>query len=122
MELQFCFVVNCLKGVSVSTHTHPTLELVYYVGGSGGTAIGGKAHRVRRNVLAIVPAGVPHDQTNLTDLDSICVGVSHSGLEPLEGTWNDAGGLVGKVLHALVEELKHRKTCLLYTSPSPRDS
>lgn len=109
MELQFCFVSNCLKGVHVPKHTHQALELVYYVNGSGKSAIAKKVHPVQRRVLAIIPAEVPHDQINLTDMTSICVGVSHSGLEPLQGTWNDTSGIIGKLFSLLSEELKNKK-------------
>lgn len=110
MELQFCFVANCSKGVPVSRHVHKALELVYYVSGSGKSAIGKQTHRVQRHVLAIIPADVLHDQTNLTDMTSICVGVLHSGLEPLKGTWIDTGGIIGKLFAMVVEELKNKKT------------
>ncbi len=110
MELQFCFACTCSKGVNVSKHTHQALELVYYVRGSGKSTIRKQVHRVQRHVLAVIPAGVPHDQINLTDLTSICVGVLHSGLEPLQGTWNDSTGIIGKLLGLLLEELKNKKT------------
>ena len=90
-------------------HTHQALELVYYVKGSGKSVIGKRVYEVQKHVLAVIPANVPHDQTNLTDLTSICVGVSHSGLEPFQGTWTDAGGNIGKLFTLLTEEIKNKK-------------
>jgi AraC-like DNA-binding protein/mannose-6-phosphate isomerase-like protein (cupin superfamily) len=110
VELQFCFVSNCAKGVHVRTHTHQALELVYYVNGSGKSVIGKQVHEVHRHALAVIPANVPHDQRNLTGMTSICVGVSHSGLEQFQGTWRDVGGILGKLFMLLVEEIKNKKT------------
>ena len=109
MELQFCFVANCSKDVEVCAHTHQALELVYYIKGSGKSVIGRQVHEVQPHVLAVIPANVPHNQLNLTDMTSICVGVSHSGLDSLQGTWKDAGGILGKLFTLLVEEIKNKK-------------
>ena len=109
MDLQFCFQTTCAQGVSVPRHTHPALELVYYVQGTGESFIGPQLHPVQRHVLAIIPAHIPHDQTNFTDLTSICVGVCQSGLEPLQGTWNDTGGVMGKLFSSIHDELTQRK-------------
>ena len=98
-----------MKGVDVLKHSHPTLELIYYVDGSGRSLIGKRIHEVRRHVLAIVPAHVLHDQINRTDVTSICVGVSQSGLESLQGTWDDTSGNVGRLFPLLVEELKNKR-------------
>lgn len=91
-------------------HTHEALELVYYTSGKGRTVLGKKVHPVRENFFAVIPAGLPHDQQNATDLISICVGISRSQLNEAQGVWRDGGGILEKILTRLVEELKHRRT------------
>jgi len=110
MNVQFCFSVRCLQGRYVPPHQHAALELVYYVEGTGRTTFGKNSCDARRNAFMVIPSGVMHDQENFTDLVSICVGLSQSGLEPFQGEWFDAGGVLGKVLRTLVREMEARQT------------
>lgn len=109
MNIQFCYSVRCYKDRYVQHHTHDALELVYYVDGTGRSTVGKKTFDVRRNSFTITPNGICHDQENLTDMVSICVGLSQSGLEVYEGGWFDAGGGLGKILRALMQEMKTRQ-------------
>ena len=110
MNVQFCFSVRCLQDRYVTPHKHEALELVYYVEGTGRTTFGKKTCEARRNAFMVIPSGVLHDQENFTDLVSICVGLSQSGLEPFQGGWFDAGGVLGKVLKTLMREMEARQS------------
>ncbi|HOX05651.1 MAG TPA: AraC family transcriptional regulator [Planctomycetota bacterium] len=108
MRLDFCNTHRCLRGRDVRFHTHGALEVVYYTEGTGTSTVAGRTHRVSRGVFTVTPAGAAHDQRNHTDLCSICVGLSGSGLERLEGAWTDRGGALGRACAQLVRELAAR--------------
>jgi len=110
MKLQFCFCAHCKRGVNVREHTHEVLELVYYVEGSGRATLGDTTYDARRNSFMIIPAGMVHDQENLTPLVSLCVGLSQSGLEKFQGSWTDAGGVLADILRKLMREMETRRT------------
>jgi len=108
VELQFCFVSHNPRGVPVPMHTHQALELVYYIDGTGQSTFGKQTHRVYRHALAVIPAGVSHDQVNRTNMSSICIGVDGGGLEQFQGVWGDTGGIIGTLMRTLLEEIKNK--------------
>ena len=109
MNLEFCGVYTCRQGVPCRWHTHGALELVYYAEGRGTSKIARTTHRIFRGVLTVTPAGVYHDQINATDVVSICLGLTGSGLERLQGAWDDVGGAVGRACRRLVAELEEKR-------------
>lgn len=109
MNLQFYFVARCSKGRDVGRHAHDALELVYYLEGAGKSTIDGKTYDLRRNSFTVTPKGVFHDQENRANLVSICMGLSRSNLEPLQGGWFDPGGVLGRVLRTLGLELNLKR-------------
>lgn len=90
-------------------HKHEALELVYYIDGMGRSKVGNRQHDVRKNIFTITPRGVGHDQENLTDLRSICLGIRGSGLEPLQGAWLDSGGILDQGLRNIVLEFENKR-------------
>ncbi|MBI4977923.1 MAG: AraC family transcriptional regulator [Spirochaetes bacterium] len=98
--------VNAVRGRHVVPHTHDLLEVVIYVRGNGGTVIAGKHYPVRENDFTVIPAGIAHDQTNDTDLVSICVEFRDSGLERFTGLWHDTSGLIRLAGEHLLAEKK----------------
>jgi len=109
VKLRFCSVHALRRGQPCRWHTHGALELVYYVEGRGTSKIGTVTHRVARGTFTLTPAGVYHDQVNLTDLSSICLGLTGSGLERHQGAWPDPGGELGRVCRRLVDELSAKR-------------
>ncbi len=96
--------VHAVRGKHVAPHTHGWLEVVIYVRGSGGTIIGGRHFPVRENDLTITPGGIAHDQTNDTDLVSVCIELDGSGLERFTGLWHDTSGLIRLAGERLLSE------------------
>lgn len=86
--------VHAVRGKHVSPHTHGWLEVVIYIRGNGGTIIGGRHYPVHENDFTVIPAAVHHDQTNDTDLVSICIEFNGSDLERYTGLWHDTSGLI----------------------------
>jgi AraC-like DNA-binding protein len=109
MRLEFCFIAHCRRNDHVTPHRHDALELVYCLDGSGRSTILPKTYDLRRNSFTITPKGTLHDQVNLTDMVSICVGLSESGFEPLQGGWFDTGGVLGRALCSLAQEIEFRQ-------------
>jgi len=110
IKLQFCFVSGNKKNANVRLHAHDALELVYYIDGMGRSRIDRRQYEIRKNIFTVTPCGVNHDQENITDMASICVGMAGSGLEPLKGAWRDAGGVLEQTLRNLVHECKNKYT------------
>lgn len=110
IKLQFCFVSKNKKNVNVRSHMHDALELVYYIDGIGRSRINRRQYEIQKNIFTITPCGVSHDQENITDMASICVGMAGSGLEPFKGVWRDAGGVLEQTLRNLVHECKNKYT------------
>ena len=108
IKLQFCFVAKCQKNINVRLHAHDALELVYYIDGIGRSRIDRRQYEIRKNIFTVTPCGVSHDQENITDMASICVGMAGSGLEPLKGAWRDAGGILEQTLQNLIHECKNK--------------
>jgi len=109
MKLEFCFVSRHRPGMLVKSHSHVALEIVYYVEGEGEVAFDGKSWDFAAYDFHIAPAGVPHRQKNLTELNAICVGVSGSGLDDLAGTWRDTSGTLRYPLELLARELNAKE-------------
>lgn len=102
------FAKNILQSDDyVPFHTHTALELVYYIEGSGTTAINKSSpYHARRHIYAIIPPNVPHDQRNLPSLHSICIGLNKSGLEEYAGCHEDTGGIIGQLVLGIMREHK----------------
>jgi AraC-like DNA-binding protein len=109
MRLQFLFTVRQRRNDHVPPHRHDALELVYCLEGTGRSTMARTTYDLNRNSFAIARKGTLHDQEYLTDMVSICVGLSESGLEALQGAWFDAGGVLGRVLCTLAQELELRQ-------------
>jgi len=109
VRLEFCRVVTLSPPRVAKWHTHGALELVYYVEGAGTSRIAEVTHRLARGVFTITAAGVYHDQKNSTEVTSICLGLTGSGLEEHQGAWNDPGGSVGSACRRLVAELEEKR-------------
>jgi AraC family transcriptional activator of pobA len=109
IKLEFCRVVTLSPPRVAKWHTHGALELVYYVEGTGTSKIARETHRLARGVFTITPAGVYHDQKNRTEVTSICLGLTGSGLEEHPGAWSDPGGAIGTACRRLVAELEEKR-------------
>ena len=109
MKLEFCGVHVLKKEQLCKWHTHNALELVYYAEGRGSSKVHRTRHRISRGVFTITPAGVHHDQVHLTDVTSICLGLTGSGLEKHQGAWTDTGGVIGNACRRLVAELEEKR-------------
>ena len=48
-------------------HTHPGVEMMFIMTGSGECTIGDETHKIGPNTLMICPGGVPHDIRNHSD-------------------------------------------------------
>ncbi|MBU4198996.1 MAG: AraC family transcriptional regulator [Verrucomicrobia bacterium] len=110
MKLQFCFVAQCRQDVPVHRHTHNALELVYYTEGVGQSRVDQRPYDIQRNIFTITPSGIYHDQKNITDMMSICVGMTQSKLEPYQGAWRDPGGILEPALRSLIFELENKRS------------
>lgn len=63
-------ITHCVISPHSSTdlrHTHPGLEMMYIMSGSGECMIGDETHPIGPNVLMVCPPGVPHDIRNYSD-------------------------------------------------------
>jgi mannose-6-phosphate isomerase-like protein (cupin superfamily) len=70
---------DIVKGLSVShavisphcstdlRHTHPGVEMMFIMTGSGECTIGDETHKIGPNTLMICPGGIPHDIRNHSD-------------------------------------------------------
>jgi len=110
MKLEFCFLATLDAGTVVDYHSHHALEIVYYKKGGGEIAFKDRKWDFSENTFHIAPAHIAHRQSNRTAMESICVGVSGSGLETLSGTWNDTAGQLRYPLEELRNELNGKKT------------
>jgi AraC-like DNA-binding protein len=108
MNLQFTMHVPDCTGY-IRPHSHPVLEIVYYIRGKGTSTMSGETYPVGRNIVTITPAGTSHDQVNESPLSSLCVGVKNSGLEKYVGCWNDSEGALKKAVERLFEEIHHKR-------------
>ncbi|MBN8526488.1 MAG: helix-turn-helix transcriptional regulator [Planctomycetes bacterium] len=109
MNLQFCFEARCSRSRPVAAHSHPSLELVYCTAGRFRTTFSRRRFELAPQSFSIVPATIPHDQVNLTDAVTICMGVDASGLESFAGAWADPGGILQAPLTAMCRELRGRE-------------
>ncbi len=109
MKLEFCGVHVLKRGHLCKWHTHNALEIAYYAEGRGTSKVHRTRHRLARGVFTVTPAGVYHDQVNLTDVTSICLGLTGSGLEKYQGAWSDTGGAIGSVCRRLLAELEEKR-------------
>lgn len=110
MNIEFAQIVRRNPAQHVNHHTHGALEVVYYIGGHGATAIGQTSYKVRKHVFAIIPAGVSHDQDNSSLVSSLCFGLKDSGLEDLQGCHPDNDGAIGRVCQELWDEFREKRT------------
>lgn len=60
----------------ISMHRHRCYEIVYYATGTGSTRIGGTEFQYERNMYAIIPPGMLHDERRTEQTDVICAGFS----------------------------------------------
>jgi AraC-like DNA-binding protein len=109
MKLEFLFIANNKKGSYVDAHTHPALELVYYLDGKGTSRVGNRTFPTCKGHLAINPAGQPHDQKAETDLEVVCIGLTGSGLEQACGVHEDREGLLKEPCRRLIQETQQNK-------------
>jgi AraC-like DNA-binding protein len=108
-KLVFCGVHVLDKGQPCRWHTHNALEIAYYADGRGTSKVHRTRHRIARGVFTVTPAGVYHDQVNLTRVTSICIGLTGSGLEKYQGAWTDTGGAIAGACRRLVAELEEKR-------------
>jgi AraC-like DNA-binding protein len=92
----------------VRPHAHPALEIIHYRGGKGVSVINGRKYPVCRNMVAVIPAGVAHDQENHDPLTSFCIGVADSRLESLQGCYADPAGTLRRPIEQLFNEVERR--------------
>jgi AraC-like DNA-binding protein len=110
VNLELYFEKTAHKGDYIAKHNHKFLELVYYSGGIGRSAINNHRYQIHRGTFTITPSGVYHDQENLTDLSSFCILLSDSHMESHTGGWLDYSGNVGRKVLQLFIELAEKKT------------
>lgn len=111
MNLKFAFKVTTEKGdLRASDHTHKTLELVYFLDGSGQTTIQDQTYEIQNNCFCVIPSDVVHGQFTEKSITTICIGITNSGLETSQGLWVDSTGKIKARLEDLMEELSSQKT------------
>jgi len=89
----------------VVNHSHQALEIVYYLQGSGTSSIDGMCHRYAQNTFTITPAGMAHDETHDDAVSTICLGLTHAGLDAYQGCWCDAEACLGSTMQRLLQEM-----------------
>ncbi len=109
VRLEFFFAVTGARGNHVPFHSHEAMELVYYVKGKGKSTIGRKSCAVGPFIFTITPAGIRHDQYNDSELTSICLGITGSGLEDLRGCWMDHEEKVHDAVVRLLAEMQRQQ-------------
>jgi AraC-like DNA-binding protein len=84
------------------------MEIVYFLGGHGSTTIQGETYAVKSNCFAIMPKGVEHDQISEDTIDTLCIGLSGSGMHDIHGVWVDPDGQIKSTLLRLMDELSQK--------------
>lgn len=110
MDLKFVSKAHIPPGDdSAAMHHHEVMEVVYFLSGYGITTIQGRTYDVKGNCFAIMPAKVEHDQTSEETIDTICIGLSGSGMQEVCGVWVDPDGQIKSVLTRLLDELRKKE-------------
>ncbi len=109
MQVFFCFKTKLAKNFYVAPHMHTILELVYCADGNATTKIGCKTYRMQGNQFTVIPAGIYHDQANLLETTTICIGICGSDLDDFHGAWTDTDGQLGNACRRLLSELEEKK-------------
>jgi len=109
MDLKFAFKAHIPQGdYSASMHSHEVDEIVYFLHGHGSTTIRGKTYAVKNNCFSLIPAGVEHDQITDDTIDTLCLGLSGSGMQDICGVWVDPDGQIKSTLMHLMDELSQK--------------
>jgi AraC-like DNA-binding protein len=109
MNLKFAFRAHVEPGDnSAENHTHDTLEIVYFLSGTGTSAIDGKKYEITSHTFAIMPPGIIHNQVSKTTTDTLCLGLTNSGLEQSQGFWVDHEGKIKIILESIMKELANQ--------------
>ena len=110
MDLKFVSKAHIPPGDdSAAMHHHEVMEVVYFLSGHGTTTIHGQTYDVKSNCFAIMPAKVEHDQVSEETIDTICIGISESGLKATSGVWLDPDGHIKSTLIRLLDELSRKE-------------
>ena len=59
------------KGSWRGMHTHPFEQLYYVLEGTLSFEVGGRKFEASAGQLVVIPAGVPHENTNTSDRDAL---------------------------------------------------
>lgn len=85
-QLDFIFKIRRDPNTYISKHRHRCYEIVYYATGTGLTRLGDIQYRYEKNMYAVIPPGMLHDEKRIEQTDVICIGFSliNRDLPPLE--------------------------------------
>ncbi|QHI69779.1 AraC family transcriptional regulator [Tichowtungia aerotolerans] len=111
MDIKIAFKVTVEKGdlISAKNHRHESMELVYFLSGTGQTMIGDDIYRIQSNCFCLIPPNTTHSQTSESDITSICLRFDNCELDSPIGLWVDADGKIKDYLEKLMEELSYQR-------------
>lgn len=108
MKLAFLHTTQFDQASYVINHSHQALEIVYYLQGSGTSTIDGICHRYAQNTFTITPKGISHDETHDDAVSTICLCLTHAGLDAYQGCWNDVEACLGSAMQRLLQEMNNQ--------------
>ncbi len=109
LKLERAWISGLAQDFYVNNHCHEFLEIICFVSGCGTTNVAGTHYEISRNSIAVIPAKVIHDQKNASEVKSICLLATGSGLEDYCGLWSDDSGVIRKLSENLMLEYARRE-------------
>ena len=110
-ELKFIYRHTHHANTVEPNHTHPCMELVYYLSGEGVSVIGGVEHEYKPNTFVFVSQKVVHLEKHKTQTEVLFFAFDFQlgNLIVNDGIYSDESGEIKRLFKAIEKEVKEKK-------------